>query len=182
LELGAILGGYIEALRRETHRMERARALVRGEACEPVGTGQCAEADLLDVAWLAETFRALPGACRGTDIASDASMRIEANDRGFFFDGSFTRVAEDGGLWVDVVVDLRTHVRAVAIKAGEQGLVDAWDLAARHASGPGDGWRRARRRLGGKTASVWKRSLEGVDAREAAAMAVQAACFVRELN
>ncbi len=178
---GALLGGYLDAVRGETHRMARACTHARDETAERPGQGQCAEADLMDVAWLAETFRALPHACVGTGVSPDASMRVEANDRGFFFDGSFTRVAQDGALWVDVVVDVRTHARGVAIKAGEQDLAGAWDLAGSRAGGPGNEWRRASRRLAGKTATVWKRPLEGVCAEQAATVAVQAARFLREL-
>lgn len=182
LHFGALLAGYLDGLREETRRMERARAWACGDFAERVGPGQCAQEDLEGVAWLAETFRALPEACRDKGVPAEASMRIEANDRGFFFNGSFTWVADEGGLWVDVMADVRTHARAVAIKAGEKGLAEAWDLAAADVSGPGDGWRRAARRVGGGTATVWKRSLDGVPAREAAAEAVYAACFIRQFG
>jgi hypothetical protein len=56
-------------------------------------------------------------------------------------------------------VELRTHARGIAIKAGEQDLAGAWDLAAQRRHWPGQEWRRAARRLAGKTATVWKRSL-----------------------
>src|SRR5687768_9078639 len=102
-------------------------------------------------------------------------MRIEANDRGFFFVGSFTWVVDEGGLWVDVMADVRSHSRAVAIKAGEKRMADAWDIAASRVDGPGQGWWRTARRVGGQTATVWKRSLEGVPAPIAASEAVVAA-------
>jgi hypothetical protein len=182
LTFGSILRGYLEALRAESERIEQARAIVRGDRQGELGPalGRPSVEDVIDTVWLAETYRALRQACRGTGIEAKAEMRIEANDRGFFFAGSFARVA-NGGLWVDVMVDLRTNRRSTAIKAGEKGLASAWDRAAAQEDGPGSDWWLTSRRVGGHTATVWKCSLDEMTAPEAAAAAVTAAQFIRTL-
>jgi hypothetical protein len=181
LTFGAILNGYLSALRDESIRMDRAIARARGASGGELGDGQCPAATLEDVAWLAETYRALQTACAGTEIEPAADLRIEANDRGFFFSGSFTWVLDGSGLWVDVVTDVRTHRRSVAIKAGEKDVAAAWDLAAESGSGPSDKWRKTRRRVSGDTASVWKLDLDAVPAGQSADEAVRAAEFIRGL-
>lgn len=180
LAYGPILAGYLDALRAETTRMQTALSAARDGAVADLGPGRVAAEHLADVAWLAETYRALPAACEGTEVSPGGSMRIEANDRGIFFEDSFACVTDGGGLWVDVLTDVRTNARAVAIKAGERRIAEAWDLAAAQPA-PGAGWRRTSRRVGGGTATVWKRSLDGVSAADAAAEAARAAQFIARL-
>jgi hypothetical protein len=176
-----LLGGYVEALRAETARMDRARKRARGEAAAPPGAGETLVEDLEDIAWLTETYRALSMMCDDGDMDPTARMRTEANDRGIFFEGSFVYVVDEGGLWVDVIADVRTHSRSVAVKAGEENLAEAWDIAATGDGGPGEGWRRTARRVGGSTATVWKRSLDGEDALSSAAAAIAGARFIASL-
>jgi hypothetical protein len=107
-------------------------------------------------------------------------MRVEANDRGIFLAESFGWVVDGGGLWVDVMADVRSGGRAVAVKAGEARMADAWDRAAA-ADPPGEGWRRTARRVAGQTATVWKRSLADTNASEAAAESAKAVAFIASL-
>jgi hypothetical protein len=160
--------------------MDRARARARGDAADSPGDGRSPVADLEDIAWLVETYRALQSVC-DDDIDPTARIRIEAHDRGIFFEGSFTYVAHEAGLWVDVVADVRTHARSVAVKAGEENLAWAWDIAGDVEGGPGEGWKRSPRRVGGGTATVWRRSLDGASASEAAAAAIDGARFIASL-
>lgn len=176
-----LLEGYLAALRDEYTRAQRASAVACGEESAPVGDGHTDERMLADVAWLAETYRHLPEAAAGSDIDTYAVMRIEANDRGFFYVSSFAWVSGGGALWADLFADVRTGRRAVAIKAGEDRPLNAWDRAA-EAGPPAKGWRSGRRLTGAGTITVWKRDLDNVDAHDAARAAVDAAQFIRRVT
>ena len=78
------------------------------------------------------------------------------------------------------MADVRSGGRAVAVKAGETRMADAWDLAAA-AGPPGDGWRRTARRVGGQTATVWKCSLADTTAPESAAETAKGVAFIASL-
>lgn len=179
VRFGALLAGYLNVLRETSIRMKRARARARGETVA-IGADEI-HPEVENAAWLAETYRALPEACAGSDVDSSAEMRIEANDRGFFFEGAFSWIGGDGALWVDVLVDVRTQARAVAVKAGEARVPEVWDLAAADRGDLGPEWRKTSRRVSGATATVWKRPLDGVPAAQSADEAVRAAQFIQRV-
>jgi hypothetical protein len=180
LTFARLLNGYLTALREEHSRAQRALALARDEPADPLGDGHTDAAVLADVAWLAETYRLLPGVAADSMVDGHARMRIEANDRGFFYDSSFAWMPVGGALWVDVFADIRSGRRAVAIKAGEERPLDAWDRAAA-AGPPGRAWRKGRRLRQAATVTVWKRDLTDVNALDAATAAVGAAEFIRRI-
>lgn len=177
---GPLLYGYLRDLGAEAARAKRALARANGSASAAVGNGRTPTRVLEDVAWIAEVYRALPDAAHVAEVSSHADMRIEANDRGFFYAGAFAWLTGGGALWVDVLADVRTGARAIAIKAGKTDLAGAWDAAAAGGPPDRDGWRLTARRLGGGTCTVWKLDCDrSLIAPDAAAVAARAAKFTR---
>lgn len=192
VELPWLIGGYVADLRREGKRMDGALAAARAGAPHSLGPGRGDARAIRDVAWLIAVREALTKhleADQGHSLGKEITIRVERNDRGLFWDGSWTDVPGGCGLYIDVLADIRKTSRTIRVKAGlnagaeNPALEQAFD-AARHEGPPdgGLGWERSARKLGGSSVTVWKLDVTETSASEAARAALAAAQWMRELD
>jgi hypothetical protein len=180
IDLPHIVATYVHSVRAEATRMTDARAVARGELDKFARDGFAPAKDVADAAWIVEVFQAL----RARD-ARDMRVRAERNDRGLFWAGAHTvpaGVTEDAGMWIDVIAEIRTTRRAVAIKTGGEvaGRAACYDRAT--AAGiPGAAWSHGRRAVNFKTFTVCKFDASSLDAVETAKQALAARAFLHSL-
>jgi hypothetical protein len=179
LAWGSLLAGYLDALREEHARTLIAHAIARGETTEPLTDGRSSAKALADAAWLSAIARYLPELAPEAGIGGAVSMRATANDTGFYYQDSYQWIPENKlELWVDVVSDIRGHYRAAYIKTSGPFKAEARNLVLT-ATKPDEHWEKARFRSNAQQASVLKRPLVDMSAREAAEVAITAALHVR---
>lgn len=187
IELPWMIHSYVRDVRVEARRYEQ----IFTEICE---TGDAVRSEghtdfkaLRDVAWLVGVREAIEEMAPRRGIGPDASLRAEANDRGIFWHGCrqpLPHVAGDAGvgLYIDVLAPVRSDDWIVAVKAGwGPGLLGPVFDYARASGPPGDDplWRRAARRLGGDSATVYSARVTGISPRAAAETALRAAEWIK---
>ncbi|HEY4280381.1 MAG TPA: hypothetical protein VGM91_19320 [Conexibacter sp.] len=177
VELPWIVGSYVRAVADEAGRMDRARAFARRERDMPAeDDARFPAADLVDAAWVAEAAWALIAAG-----ATGIRVRSEANDRGLYWEGSRCEVPGANGvdLYLDVIADVRTHRRAIALKVGGGQQADRWGCLERAVAArpPSTEWVPCRKRRS-QTQMLWKLNATDLSAAEVVQPTLAAAQFI----
>jgi len=190
--LPRMIDSYLRVVGHEAIRFNEALISVRNRGSAPESQGETPWPSLLDVAWLVEVHRGIKEHAPAYDIATDCSLRAEANDRGVFWHGcrkTFPSLSHDDqvGLYIDVIASVHRQRWSIAIKAGwgNGKLAPVVDYArnARTVLPPGGQgeWRVGNRNLRGASKTVWSTIVTGMKPTEAAEIAVQAAVWIRDV-
>lgn len=112
--LPELIASYVDAVRDEAVRMERARAVVLGEASADTVAerdGRPSALDLQDAAWVTEAAAALAG------NAGEVTIRVTRHDRGLKWDvGGQFGDGTGSWLWIDLLATLGNR-REIRVKA-----------------------------------------------------------------
>ena len=178
VRLPSFIQTYVDVVRAEAARIDAARALERGTSSDPLPPGMSDERTLLDYAWLVELKRELADRCTPDRVEASLELRIAAHDRGIFWRDSWKELVpeDEGGIYIEILADIRSPARALAIKAGartQNGRAETFDLAV-GAGAPGPKWQRSARRVAPETVSIWKLAVTDHSASDTADAAIEA--------